>query len=186
MRQSLKSIALLFALTLMLAACNESTPTVNPTIPKPSEQRKAQAEIMNTKGKRVGIAVFSQEQDGVKAKIEVANLPAGKHGIHVHAIGKCEAPGFKTAGAHFNPEGKKHGTENKEGAHAGDLPNLDISAKGEGKAEFILKGVTLEINQSNSLFHPDKTAIVIHEAEDDYFSDPTGNSGSRIACGVIQ
>lgn len=186
MKRSLKTITFLSALTLTLVACNESTPTVSQPTPKPSESKKAQAEIINSQGIKVGNAEFFQEQDRVKAKIEVSNLLEGRHGVHIHAVGKCEVPDFKTAGPHFNPEGKKHGTKNKDGAHAGDLPNLDVSANGEGKAEFDLNGVTLEMNQVNSLFQDDGTAIVIHDKEDDYQSDPSGNSGSRIACGVIQ
>lgn len=185
MKPSFKTITLVSAVSLSLVACNESTPTVTQPTPKPAESKEAQAEIINSQGAKVGKAKFRQEQDGVKVKIEVLSLPEGKHGMHIHAVGKCEVPDFTTAEAHFNPEKKKHGLENEEGAHAGDLPNLEVSEEGEGKAEFILKGVTLESNKSNSLLQADGTAIVIHEKEDDNQSDPSGNSGTRIACGVI-
>ena len=115
----------------------------------------------------------------------MSQLPPGKHGIHIHAVGKCEGPAFTTAGGHLNPDAKKHGKENPEGPHAGDLLNLEVKADGTAKATLLDTMVTLG-DGPNSVFHEGGTAIVIHEKEDDYKTDPAGNSGARIACGVIQ
>ena len=105
--------------------------------------------------------------------------------MHVHAAGKCEAPDFKTAGGHFNPAAKKHGLHNPEGAHAGDMANLTVGEDGKGSATVTAKGATLAEGQG-SLFGPDGTSIVIHEGPDDEKTNPAGNSGARIACGVIE
>lgn len=183
MKRSLKGFAIFSMITITLVGCNESTPTVSKPIPK---AETAQAEMINSQGAKVGKAEFYQDLDGVKVKIEISQLSAGKHGMHIHTIGKCETPNFTSAGAHFNPDSKKHGTQNNQGPHAGDLPNLEINAKGEGKAEFLLKNITLKENQPNSLLKANGTSIVIHEKEDDYQTDPSGNSGGRIACGEIK
>ncbi|TCP69715.1 superoxide dismutase family protein [Baia soyae] len=183
MKRSIKSMIGLSVLALSLAGCNDSTPTMKQL---PTSSEKAQAEIINSKGATIGKAEFWQEQDYVMARVTVKDLPEGPHGIHVHTVGKCDVPTFETAGAHLNPAEKKHGIENAAGPHAGDLPNLEINDNGEGMAEFALENVTLKGNQGNSLFHPGGTAIVIHKDKDDYKTDPSGNSGARIACGVIQ
>ncbi|MCR8631802.1 superoxide dismutase family protein [Paenibacillus radicis (ex Xue et al. 2023)] len=142
-------------------------------------------DIMDSKGAKVGTAALSEAVEGVRLQVEVSGLPPGVHGIHIHQTGVCTAPDFNSAGAHFNPEGKKHGFENPEGYHAGDLLNLEIGSDGKGKAELIDKKVTLVKDKANSLLKPGGTALVIHEAADDYKTDPAGNSGARIACGVI-
>ena len=136
-------------------------------------------------GSKIGTAVFSQTDSGVEIKLDVAQLPPGTHGIHVHSVGACEGPDFKSAGAHLNPYGKKHGAENPEGPHAGDIPNIEVGGDGQVHTTIIAKGVTLGPG-ANSLFHDGGTALVIHEKADDYKTDPSGNSGNRIACGVIQ
>ena len=143
------------------------------------------AVLKNAQGQRIGTATFTPTEGGVNVKIEVANLPPGKHGMHIHAAGKCEVPDFKTAGGHFNPAAKKHGLRNPEGAHAGDMANLTVEADGKGSATVTAKGATLAEGQG-SLFGPDGSSIVIHEAPDDEKTNPAGNSGARIACGVIE
>jgi superoxide dismutase, Cu-Zn family len=144
-----------------------------------------EASLKSADGKDVGKATFTPTQGGVKVEVQVADVPPGKHGIHVHAVGKCEAPDFKSAGGHFNPTAKKHGLKNPEGAHAGDMPNLDVGKDGKAKATFTAKGATLAEGEG-SLFGPDGTALVIHADPDDEKTDPAGNSGARIACGVIE
>ena len=145
----------------------------------------AHADLINAQGQKIGAAKLTQTNDGVQMEVSVSQLPPGTHGIHLHTVGKCETPGFTTAGGHFNPGMKKHGTENPEGSHAGDLVNLEVGADGTAKATFVTTAVTLG-QGPNSLFHQGGTALVIHEKADDYKSDPAGNSGARIACGVIQ
>jgi len=144
----------------------------------------AKADLADGKGASVGTAKFKETSSGVSLALEVTNLPPGVHGFHIHAVGKCEPPDFKSAGGHFNPEGKKHGWENPEGHHAGDLHNLTIDAKGKAKVKVVVTGVTLA-DGPNSLFQPQGTALVIHAAPDDNKTDPAGNAGARIACGVI-
>jgi Cu-Zn family superoxide dismutase len=141
----------------------------------------ARARLLDAQGKEVGIASFEPAQGGVTIDVKVSSVSPGKHGFHVHEAGKCEPPDFKSAGAHFNPGGKKHGHDNPEGAHAGDLPNLQVGADGRGTASFVAKGLALE-----SLFQGGGTALVLHADPDDGKTDPSGNSGARIACGVIE
>ena len=145
----------------------------------------AEAVIKEPGGKTVGTAVLTQAAQGVAMVVEVSQLPTGSHGIHVHAIGKCDPPDFKTAGGHFNPYAKKHGLKSPEGAHAGDLPNLVVGPDGTGKLSAILVSATLERGDPASLLNPNGTSIVIHAKADDEVTDPSGNSGDRIACGII-
>ncbi|MFE5317436.1 superoxide dismutase family protein [Paenibacillus sp. NPDC056579] len=143
-------------------------------------------DMINSKGVKIGTAKLSQVAEGVKFQVDVSGLTAGKHGIHIHQTGVCTPPDFKTAGEHFNPEGKQHGFDNPKGYHAGDLPNLEVGSDGTAVAEFVAPKLTLESGKANSLLQPNGTALVIHEKVDDYKTDPSGNSGNRIACGVIK
>lgn len=150
-----------------------------------AKKQSAHADIMDAQGQKIGTAVLTQAVGGVHLDLNVSQLPPGVHGIHVHAVGKCEGPDFKTAGGHFNPDAKMHGKNNPAGPHAGDLMNIVVDEKGNSKASLATASVTLG-DGPNSLFHDGGTALVIHEKEDDYKADPSGNSGGRIACGVIQ
>jgi Cu-Zn family superoxide dismutase len=150
-----------------------------------SAEKAAHADMYNAKGEKIGTATFREAQGGVKIDVEVAQLPPGLHAVHVHAVGKCEAPDFKSAGAHLNPEGKKHGTQNPEGPHAGDLPNLEVGADGRAKTSVLGTRVSLS-DATNSLFPTNGTSLVIHEKPDDNLTDPAGNAGARIACGLAQ
>lgn len=145
----------------------------------------AHADLINAQGQKIGMAVLTQTADGVKIEVHVRQLAPGTHAFHIHAVGKCEVPDFKSAGGHFNPAGKQHGKDNPNGAHAGDMLNFEAAADGTAKISTVNASVTLE-QGSNSLFHDGGTSLVIHEKADDYKTDPTGNAGNRIACGLIQ
>ncbi|MEF3303071.1 superoxide dismutase family protein [Paenibacillus sp. GYB003] len=142
--------------------------------------------IVNTEGKPVGGATFTQEPGGVRVKLEVKGIPQGVHGFHFHEIGKCEGPDFKSAGEHFNPHAKKHGLLSMEGPHAGDMPNLVTGADGTAQVEWLETKVTLAKGKPDSLLKEGGTALVIHEKADDGMTDPAGNAGARIACGPIR
>ena len=145
----------------------------------------AHADIVNATGAKIGTATLVPSAGGVRIDLSVSQLPPGTHGIHIHTAGKCEGPDFKTAGGHFNPADKKHGRDNPAGPHNGDLPNIEVGPDGKATTSLLDTNVTLS-DGPNSLFHDGGTSIVIHAMQDDYKTDPAGNSGARIACGVIQ
>lgn len=148
----------------------------------------ASAEIMGTQGQTVGTAHFTQDSAGaVHLQIRVQGLTGleGQHGIHVHTVGKCEPDQqFSTAGGHFNPTSKQHGMKNPQGPHVGDLPNINIDASGAGELDYTSTMLSLTPGPNN-IFDEDGAAIVIHAGMDDEVTDPSGNSGARVACGVI-
>jgi Cu-Zn family superoxide dismutase len=144
----------------------------------------AKAELHNSQGELVGIVTLAETADGVRVVAHVHNLPSGFHGFHIHETGKCEPPGFKSAGEHFNPYGTPHGLKDPTGSHAGDLPNLLVAPDGTGVLVAYAPTMTLNAGR-NSLFHDGGTAFIVHSQPDDQLTNPSGNSGDRIACGVI-
>lgn len=144
---------------------------------------RATAVIYDLAGARIGTATFADTQNGLLVSGTVSGLGRGAHGVHIHAVGKCDSP-FITAGGHFDPDRKRHGFKNREGPHRGDLPNIDMPAAGTLKFEFLMPNVT--VNATNPLVGGDGSSIVFHTSGDDHITDPEGMSGSRLACGVIR
>lgn len=152
--------------------------------PASEPSRMAWAELKKASGESVGSAVLRQEDGQVRIVVQAGGLTPGRHGIHVHAVGRCEPPAFQSAGGHFNPLGKKHGLENPEGAHGGDLPDLEADASGRAEYVAVTDRLTLG-NGPTSIFDADGSAVVIHEKPDDQRTDPSGNSGDRLLCGQL-
>jgi Cu-Zn family superoxide dismutase len=149
-----------------------------------TDGQKAHAEFHNAQGKAVGTATLTEGDGGVRIVANFRNLPKGQHAFHIHAVGTCTPPDFETAGDHFNPYGKQHGLQDSDGAHAGDLTNIAVEPDGTASVSTVAPHVTLDSGK-NSLLQGQGTALVIHAKADDYKTDPSGNSGDRIACGVI-
>ena len=175
-------------LALAISACgsNETAPPAGdedmatPAATDAAAASVATASLKTSEGADAGTATVSANADGLVLSLRVTGLPPGPHGAHVHTTGKCDAPTFETAGGHWNPADKKHGLENPAGQHAGDMPNLVVAADGAGTLEYTLKGGTAE-----GLLGADGAAMVIHANADDQKTDPSGDSGGRIACGVF-
>jgi Cu-Zn family superoxide dismutase len=144
---------------------------------------RASAVLKDAQGTEVGQATLTTTPSGVLISLDLTAIPAGEHAFHIHAVGKCEPPKFESAGPHFNPDATKHGLMNPEGPHAGDMPNLHVPEGGKLQIEVLNPTVTL--SAESALLDEDGSAVVIHAGADDYKTDPAGNAGDRIACGVI-
>ena len=142
--------------------------------------RSATAPLRTATGADVGTVTATEMDGGIQIRIDARGMPVGIHGAHVHTTGRCDAPDFTTAGGHWNPTSKQHGTSNPAGPHAGDAPNLTIGADGTGSVTIMLPAGTID-----GMLDADGSAFVIHANADDYKTDPSGNSGGRIACGVF-
>jgi superoxide dismutase, Cu-Zn family len=135
--------------------------------------------FVDANGQPAGDALLYAIQEGTRVVANLPNLPAGAHGFHFHAVGTCQPPAFESAGSHFNPTGRKHGLQNPNGPHLGDLPNVSTT-----RASLVAPGV--QLTGANGLLDADGAALVVHANPDDLHTDPSGNSGARIRCGVIQ
>lgn len=190
-----KIVAIWFLLMIVftISACSSSQKGANIEQSKEAREASALAEndpaihvnMINTSGDTVGTATLTEVSNGVNVAIEASNLPKGTHGFHIHEKGICEQPDFESAGGHFNPTNAKHGFDNPDGPHAGDLPNLEVGEDGTVNESFLAEMVTLKEGEKNSLLHEGGTSLVIHADADDNVSQPAGNAGARIACGVI-
>ncbi|WP_039042871.1 superoxide dismutase family protein [Sporosarcina sp. ZBG7A] len=162
---------------------NEATETADDMQPEPFT---VLVDLKDADGQTTGTAELEETEEGINVHVKAEGLPEGKHGLHFHETGVCEAPDFESAGGHFNPDEKNHGLEMEGGPHAGDLPNLEVGEDGIVDDEFTAKNVTLGTDEPNSLLKDTGTALVIHAGEDDGETQPSGDSGERIACGVIK
>ena len=169
--------AALLGLSVLACASMRSAPSEGGGV------TSAMATLRDASGVTVGTASLSQTSSGVLVSASLSGLGSGTHAIHVHEAGRCDAPEFTTAGAHFNPEQKQHGYRNPAGAHAGDMPNVSLPASGALTFDVLLPRAAL--SGKNALLDGDGAAIVVHASADDYQTDPAGNSGTRVACGVI-
>lgn len=166
-----KSGLLIGAGALLLAGC--ATPIDAP-------RTAMSVPLLGTSGQAIGTVRMWATPGAVSFRVEANGLSVGRHGLHVHAVGRCDAPEFTTAGSHWNPTDRKHGLSNPAGPHRGDLPNVPVAANGTLRETVVLSGATLA-----ALRDPDGSALVVHAAEDDNVTDPSGNSGGRIACAVL-
>lgn len=166
-------IGVIWAAALVQAAAGAAAQGQGPVI----------QEIRTPAGALVARAMVWPSRTGLEVRVQAAGLAPGHYGVHLHAVGRCEGPAFASAGAHWNPTGRQHGSLNPAGHHLGDLPNLDVDEHGAGRLEFAIAGASM--TGATGLFDADGTSVVIHAAPDDYRTDPSGNSGARIACGVL-
>lgn len=164
----------------LLGACQPAART--DTAAGPGET--VEVTLMNAEGAAIGTARLAPADDGVRVSLAAAGLAPGPHGFHIHETGRCDAPDFESAGGHFAPAGNPHGFEVPAGPHAGDLRNIEVGADGQVRAEAVNERITLGAG-ANSLFDADGSAVVIHAQPDDYRSQPSGDAGARVACGVV-
>lgn len=167
---------------ILLATAFAAGPAFAQTEPEPA--MTATASIQGADGTDHGTVTLTQTRAGVLLNAELTGLPPGPHGFHFHETGQCEAP-FETAGGHYNPTNVMHGFMSESGPHVGDMANVHISDSGDVTLEMLNPYVSLEAESGNSVFDDDGTALVIHAAADDHMTDPSGDSGDRIACGIV-
>jgi len=167
------------ALALLVASCATSDPV------QVTGRSSVEADLAGADGRARARASVSEESGSLSVRIEAQGLPPGAYGAHIHSAGRCDPPDFASAGPHWNPAARQHGRENPQGMHKGDLPNLMVGTDGRGSFQYRVEGASLRGNSGPALLDSDGAAVVIHSAADDYRTDPSGNSGARIACGVL-
>ena len=175
----------LAVILLALAACSADESERNASADAAGSSGPIRTALATPQGGEAGIVTVSEDSTGVTIKVEAAGLEPGPHGVHLHAVGRCDPPSFNGAGPHWNPLGKQHGRDNPDGPHLGDLANLDAGDDGRGASTFLLPGIRLRDGET-PLVDLDGAALVIHQRADDYKSDPSGASGDRVACAVLE
>lgn len=175
----MKMTSAAFVIPFMLAA--GGCATMSNVTPAPT----ATATLIGADGRTQGTATVTQAADGLRVLVKASGLTPGVHGVHIHTTGKCDMPDFKTAGGHWNPTAHQHGRDNPAGAHMGDMPNMIVSSSGKGAIEYAIPGGMLT-GGDMPLLDADGAAIVVHATADDYKSDPAGNAGARVECGVLK
>jgi superoxide dismutase, Cu-Zn family len=200
MRTPASRIALSLAMVATMAACGTDTDGTGDrtAVPVPEDdtmtagdggivddRHEVTFDLIDASGTAIGTARLTDRGEGVSIAIEARGLPPGPKGFHFHEVGRCDPPAFESAGGHFAPEGRQHGLDNPQGPHAGDMENLVVGGDGTVSTTIVNPRVTLRRGVANSLYDSDGTALVIHAGEDDQRTDPTGDSGDRIACGVV-
>lgn len=176
------TVLIIASVLLILTGCGQKKSRV----PVSGEKiENVAAPIINVEGKRIGEVEILETAEGMTIDILAEGLPPGKKGIHIHEKGECTLPDFESAGSHLNPHDKEHGFENPKGYHLGDLPNIEVQPNGTVNVSLTLTELTLKPGAENTILDKDGSAIVIHENEDDYKTDPAGNAGARIACAAI-
>ncbi len=172
---------------LALAGCGSDTDQPAAPAPAPAAESRADAVPMTATamlktadGKDAGTVTATEREDGILIAVSAAGMTPGEHGIHVHMTGKCEGPKFESAGGHWNPSGAKHGLSNPQGQHHGDMPNLVVASDGSGKMDY-----TIRETRFAEMLDADGAALVVHAKADDQKTDPSGDSGDRVACGVF-
>lgn len=172
---------------LALAGCGSDTDQPAAPAPAPAAESRADAVPMTATamlktadGKDAGTVTATEREDGILIAVSASAMTPGEHGIHVHMTGKCEGPKFESAGGHWNPSGAKHGLSNPQGQHHGDMPNLVVASDGSGKMDY-----TIRETRFAEMLDADGAALVVHAKADDQKTDPSGDSGDRVACGVF-
>jgi len=173
----ISKLAISLSTVMVLSAC------ASVDAAPPASRAIATASLIGADGAPKGRATLVEAGDAVELRLDATGLPAGTLGTHLHMVGKCEPTGFTSAGGHLNPDARQHGKDNPMGSHLGDLPNMTVGADGKGALTAVLPGSRAKVEAD--LFDADGTAIVVHAGPDDYKTDPAGNSGARIACGVF-
>ena len=164
---------------IVLAACTSGPPG------GARAEREAWADLKDATGASIGRATLREDDGKVTVRVEATGLSSGRHGIHIHQVGRCDPPGFTTAGDHWNSTGRQHGLANPQGPHAGDLPDLEADASGRVRYTGVTNWQTAAATNLRALLDTDGSAIVFHARADDQRTDPSGKSGDRVACGQI-
>lgn len=188
MKKTIVTLFTLLALMLVLSACagNNNEKDNNGDTNKNDTVEEVTVDLKDADDKVVATATLTEDDKGVTVKLTGEGLSEGSHAFHVHEKGLCEVPDFKSAGDHYNPEDKNHGKEDIDGPHAGDFDNIDVDSNGKVDVEFTTSQISLKDDAENTLFTEDGTSLVIHADADDYESQPAGDAGDRIACGVVK